>query len=69
MIMSIMPKSTKPQKTISVAKYAKKLGVSPQVIYQRIATGKLVEGKDWITERQERFLKRIVVKSSVRSKK
>ena len=61
-----MPKTTKTPKTISVAKYAKKLGVSPQVIYQRIATGKLVEGKDWITERQERFLKRIVVKGKIR---
>jgi Zn-dependent peptidase ImmA (M78 family) len=64
-----MLKPEKTQKTISVAKYAKKLGVSPQVVYQRIATGKLVQGKDWVTERQERFLKRIVVKSKSRSKK
>ncbi len=49
--------------TESVSKYARRLGVSPQVIYQRISTGKLVEGVDWVTERQERLLKRIVVKT------
>ena len=52
----------KEKKTMSVAQYAKKLGVSPQVIYQRIAHHKLVEGKDWIRQRQERFLKRIIKK-------
>lgn len=51
-------------KTISVAEYAKSLGVSPQVIYQRIATHKMVEGVDWVTERQERFLKKIIIKNN-----
>jgi Zn-dependent peptidase ImmA (M78 family) len=50
-------------KTMSVGEYAKKLGVSPQVIYQRIATVKLVEGRDWIKEKEERFLKRIIIQT------
>ena len=48
--------------TISVAQYARKLNVSPQVIYQRISTGKLVQGVDWTTETQVRELKRIIVR-------
>ena len=33
---------------ISVAQYAKKIGVkSPQIIYNRIAIGKLKKDKDW----------------------
>lgn len=69
MTYSTMLKNKKPVKTISVAQYARNIGVSPQVVYQRIATGKLLLDKDWITERQERFLKRIIVKSSKKSKK
>lgn len=54
-------------KTISVGKYAKRLGVTPQVIYQRIATGKLVEGKHWEYEERTVRLKRIIVSAVKKS--
>jgi hypothetical protein len=48
--------------TISVAEYARAIGVSPQVVYNRIATGKLKEGKDWMTRREVKTVKRIIKK-------
>ncbi len=56
-----MPKKG-PQKTIGVSAYARQLGVSPQVIYQRIAVGNLKRGRDWVYETKTVRFKRIIIK-------